>query len=182
MNIWHVYRWTALRIGPPWYLSISFLRTMVSYDIDTWHVLVVLLNFLVINSRCLLLVRIFRDPGKVRPRLRWVQCILAFESLTMNLDKLRVGIGVVCFNSASDGLWLHALVSCALVMAVCSPCQNLISIVVVRVLGVVELVRVFRLSLLCKLLLIDVRKEALTPSMNYFVSILLPSFHLFLVV
>ena len=179
MNIWHVYRWTALRIGPPWYLSISFLRTMVGYDIDTRHVLIVLLNFLVINSWGLLLVRILCDPGKVRPRLRWVQCILAFESLTMNLDKLRVRIGMVCFNSASDRFWLHALVSCALVMALRSPCQNLISIVV---LVVVQVVRVFRLSLLCQLLLVDVRKQAFFPSMNYFGWFLLPCFHLFLVV
>jgi len=179
MNIWHVNRWTALRIGPPWYLSISFLRTMVGYDIDTWHVLVVLLNFLVINSWGLLLVRILCDPGKVRPRLRWVQCILAFESLTMNLDKLRVRIRVVCFNSASDRLWLHALVSCALVMALRSPCQNLISIVVVVM---VEVVRVLRLSLLCNLLLINVRKQAFFPSMNYFGWFFLSCSHLFLVV
>ena len=179
MNIWHVNRWTALRVGSPWYLSISFLRTMVGYDIDTRHVLIVLLNFLVINSWGLLLVRILCDPGKVRPRLRRVQCILAFESLTMNLDKLRVRIRVVCFNSASDRLWLHALVSCALVMALRSPCQNLISIVVVVM---VEVERVFRLSLLCNSFLIDARKQAFFPSMNYFGWFLLSCSHLFLVV
>ena len=154
MNVWHVYRWTAFRIGPPWYLGISFLRTMMSNDIDTGHVLVVLLNFLVINSWRLLLIRILCQPGTVRPRLRWVQCILAVESLTMNLDKLGIGIGVVCLNSPSDCLWLHALVSCALVIALRSPSKNFISIVVL-----LQVERVFRLSLLlCNLLLIDVRK------------------------
>jgi hypothetical protein len=77
---------------------------MMSNDIDTGHVLVVLLNFLVINSWGLLLIRILCQPGTVRPRLRWVQCILAVESLTMNLDKLGIGIGVVCLNSPSDCL------------------------------------------------------------------------------
>lgn len=91
-----------------------------------------------------------------------MESILSLKPLTLNLMKLRIRIGVISFNPSGDCLRFHTAVGCTLVQAFCTPCVNVV-IVVVLVGGLPPLLGL--------LLLVDVDEEGFLSLVSWCVAL-----------